>query len=123
LPCALGLKIAGLDLPPLGHSSFDTWLDLVLAGDAGFVGAVGLGLAVVLVYLLLFQTLASRTIGMRALGLGIIDLRGLPLSPWRAGLRTVAYLASLATVGLGFVWNRFRSRSAAACTIGLRARS
>jgi len=100
-------KLAGLDLPPVGTSGLDTWLDLILAGDAGFLGASGLGLVVILVYLLLFQTLGSRTIGMRVLHLDIIDLRGMPLSPWRAGLRTVAYLASLATLGLGFVWIGF----------------
>src|SRR5262245_43770073 len=50
---AVASKLAGLDLPSVRHSGLDTWLDLILAGDAGFLGASGLGLAVVLVYLLL----------------------------------------------------------------------
>ncbi len=100
-------KLAGLDLPALRHGSIDTWLDLALAGDPAFLGALGLGVAVIVVYLLLFQALVSRTIGMRALGLTIVDLTGAPLGPWRAALRTVGYLVALATLGLGFLWVGF----------------
>ena len=100
-------RLAGLDLPALRRGSLDTWLDLILAGDPGFLGAVGLGIAVIVVYLLVFQALVSRTIGMRALGLTIVDLTGAPLRPLRATLRTFGYLVSLATLGLGFVWVGF----------------
>jgi uncharacterized RDD family membrane protein YckC len=100
-------RLAHLDLPTLRGSSLDTWLDLALAGDPGFLGALGLGLAVLVVYLYLFQALTSRTLGMRALGLDIIDLTGAPLGPLRAGVRTLGYLAGLATLGLGFLWVGF----------------
>jgi uncharacterized RDD family membrane protein YckC len=100
-------KLAGLNLPILRRGSIDTWLDLALAGDPAFLGALGLAVAVLAVYLFLFQSLAARTIGMRALGLTIIDLVGAPITPWRAGLRTLGYLACLATLGLGFVWVGF----------------
>jgi uncharacterized RDD family membrane protein YckC len=100
-------KLSGLDLPSLRHASLDTWLDLALAGDPAFLGALGLGLAVVAVYLLLFQALVSHTIGMRAFRLEIIDLGGAPLTPWRATLRTIGYLVGIATLGLGFLWVAF----------------
>ena len=100
-------KLAGLDLPALRHGSLDTRLDLALAGDPGFLGAIGLGVAVLVIYLFLFQALATRTIGMRAFRLTIVDLTGAPLTPWRAALRTVGYLVSIATLGLGFLWVGF----------------
>jgi uncharacterized RDD family membrane protein YckC len=100
-------KLAGLNLPALRRGSLDTWLDLALAGDPGFLGALGLGVAVVAVYLFLFQALAARTIGMRMMGLTVIDLGGAPIVPWRAGLRTLGYLVGLATLGLGFIWVGF----------------
>src|SRR5262249_39302908 len=97
-------KLSGLDLPSLRHASLDTWLDLALAGDPAFLGALGLGLAVVAVYLLLFQALVSHTIGMRAFRLEIIDLGGAPLTPRRATPPPLGYLASLPPPPLGFLW-------------------
>ena len=100
-------KLAGLNLPALRNGSIDTWLDLALAGDPAFLGALGLGVAVIALYLFLFQALAARTIGMRAFRMTIIDLGGAPIPPWRAGLRTLGYLVSMATLGLGFIWVGF----------------
>jgi len=44
---------------------------------------------------------------MRALGLKVIDVYGEPPSVTRSALRTLGYLAGLATLGLGFVWVGF----------------
>src|SRR6266568_3041499 len=58
-------RLTGLTLPSPRKSAVDYWLDLVLAGDPGLLTALGLGAAVLLIYLLLFQVLAGRTLGMR----------------------------------------------------------
>jgi len=100
-------KLAGLNLPAIRHGSIDTWLDLALGGDPAFLGGLGLGAAVIALYVFLFQSLVAHTIGMRVLRLTVIDLAGAPVSPWRAGLRTIGYLVCLATLGLGFLWVAF----------------
>src|SRR5262249_15356070 len=83
LPLALAVvwlagRLTGLTLPSPRRSAVDYWLDLALAGDPGLVTALGLGAAVLVIYLLLFQTLSARTVGMRLLGLRIIDIYGEP---------------------------------------------
>jgi uncharacterized RDD family membrane protein YckC len=85
----------------------DYWLDLALGGEPALWGAFGLGLAIAVIYLLVFQATLGRTLGMRAIGLRVIDVYGEPPALWRAGLRTAGYLASAATLGLGFVWVGF----------------
>jgi uncharacterized RDD family membrane protein YckC len=112
LPAAMAVvwlasKLAGLRLPPVSGAKLDAWLDLILAGDAAVLGAVGLGAAVAAIYLLCFQVLAGRTLGMRALGLRIIDVYGEPPSALRALTRTAGYFVNLATGGLGFLWIGF----------------
>jgi uncharacterized RDD family membrane protein YckC len=112
LPLALGViwtasRLTGLALPSPRRSAVDYWLDLLLAGDPGLCAALGLGAAVLLVYLLLFQTLAGRTLGMRLVRLQIIDVYGDPPAVARAAARAVGYLVSLATLGLGFLWIAF----------------
>jgi uncharacterized RDD family membrane protein YckC len=112
LPLALAVvwvasKLTGLTLPSPRKSAVDYWLDLMLAGDPGLLTALGLGAAVLVIYLLLFQTLAARTLGMRVVGLRIIDVYGDPPPVWRAGLRALGYLVAIGTGGLGFLWIGF----------------
>src|SRR5262249_46600487 len=112
LPIALAVvwlasRLAGLTLPSPRKSAVDYWLDLALAGDPGLLAAIGLGAAVLVLYLLLFQALTARTLGMRLLHLRIIDVYGDPPAVWRAGLRAFGYLVALAPLGLGFLWVAF----------------
>src|SRR5215470_6863909 len=100
-------KVAGLPLPGLRRTRVDDWLDLLLAGDATVWGAAGLALSIVLAYLLAFQALAGRTVGMRLLGIRIIDVYGDTPSPLRSLVRTLGYIAGLATLLLGFLWIGF----------------
>ena len=65
------------------------------------MGAIGL------LYLLVFQIVYGRTLGMRALGLQIIDVYGDRPSPGRCLARCLGYLAGLATLFLGFLWMGF----------------
>ena len=107
--CWVAGKVAGVHLPPSRHRSIDFWLDLLLANDPALLGGIGLTLAIAVVYAQVFQLTMSRTLGMRALKLRIIDVYGDELSTARAALRTLGYLASLATLGLGFLWIGFDS--------------
>jgi uncharacterized RDD family membrane protein YckC len=103
----LAKRLAGLDLPPVRAANLDAWLDLLLAGDPAVLGALGLASAIAAVYLVLFQTLAARTVGMRLLGLRIIDVYGEAPSALRALVRTAGYFAGAAAFGLGFLWIGF----------------
>src|SRR5580765_7943239 len=55
-------RLAGVGLPAARNTSVDYWLDLALAGDPALWGFLGLTLTIGLLYLLLFQTMAGRTL-------------------------------------------------------------
>lgn len=99
--------IVGVGFPPARHRGIDYWLDLVLAGDAALTGALSLIAFMGLLYLFLFQALAGRTLGMRLLGLSVIDVYGDRPSLTRAALRTLGYLVCGLTLNLGFLWIGF----------------
>jgi uncharacterized RDD family membrane protein YckC len=112
LPAALLLavgatRLAGASLPDVRRVALDYWLDLAISRDPALWGTAGLVLAIVVIYLFLFHMTVGRTLGMRALGLRVIDVYGEPPRITRAALRTLGYLAGLATLGLGFVWVGF----------------
>jgi uncharacterized RDD family membrane protein YckC len=105
----LASLIAAVELPPSRMRGLDFWLDLALSGDPALTMAMGLFVAVGLIYLLVFQTTTARTMGMRVLGLRIIDVYGDPPSSARCAARTAGYLAGAATLLLGFLWIGFDS--------------
>jgi uncharacterized RDD family membrane protein YckC len=112
LPAALLLaigagRLAGVSLPDARRTALDYWLDLAISGEPALWGTIGLVVAIGVIYLLLFHMTLGRTLGMRALGLRVIDVYGEPPSVARAAVRTLGYLASVATLGLGFVWVGF----------------
>ncbi|MDX2093162.1 MAG: RDD family protein [Kofleriaceae bacterium] len=102
----LASKIGGVALPPsnIRLLDLDMWIDLVLAGDGAVVMAMVLSLAIGMIYLLVFQILVGRTLGMRVLKLKIIDVYGDRPSPARCLARCGGYLAGVATLFLGFLW-------------------
>jgi uncharacterized RDD family membrane protein YckC len=100
-------KLAGVSLPDARHTAPDYWLDLAIAGEPALWGTIGLVLAIAVIYLFLFHMTVARTLGMRVCKLRVIDVYGEPPSVARAALRTLGYLASAATLGLGFVWVGF----------------
>jgi uncharacterized RDD family membrane protein YckC len=105
----LAAVITGIQLPPANQRGLDFWLDMILAREPALIGGVGLALAIALIYLFLFQATTGRTLGMRVLRVRVIDLFGDPPSIPRTAARTAAYLASIATLGLGFFWVAFDS--------------
>lgn len=116
IPSALVLtflvsKVAGVHLPPsnLKLLDVDMWIDLVLATDPALVMAMVMMLAIGLVYLLVFQIVVGRTLGMRLLKMKIIDVYGDRPSPARCVARCGGYVASVATLFLGFLWMGFDS--------------
>jgi uncharacterized RDD family membrane protein YckC len=102
-------RLAGLHLPRLHVFDVDMWIDLVLATDPALLMALVLFLAIAVAYLLVFQIVLGRTLGMRVLKLKIIDVYGDPPSPRRCVARCAGYVASLATLFLGFLWIGFDS--------------
>lgn len=123
IPAALLITViasalAGVRLPPSKFAllDLDTWIDLVLAwidlalaADPALVMGVVLMLAVGMTYLLVFHIVLGRTLGMRVLGLTIIDVYGERPSPARCVARCGGYLAGIATLFLGFLWMGFDS--------------
>ena len=104
-------KIAGVHLPPsnLKVLDVDMWIDLVLATDPALVMAMVMLLAIGLIYLLVFQIVVGRTLGMRLLKMKIIDVYGDRPSPARCVARCGGYIAGVATLFLGFLWMGFDS--------------
>jgi uncharacterized RDD family membrane protein YckC len=104
-------KITGVHLPAktLHVTDVDLWIDLVLATDPALVMGMVLVFAIGLIYLMVFQVAAGRTLGMRVMKMKIIDVYGDPPSPARCLARSAGYLASAATLFLGFLWIGFDS--------------
>jgi uncharacterized RDD family membrane protein YckC len=100
-------SLAGMRLPPARRTGIDYWLDLALAGEPALWGGLALTLAVMVIYLLLFQAMSGRTLGMRLLRLRVIDVYGDPPSVLVSMLRSFGYLVCLGTLSLGFVWVGF----------------
>ena len=96
--------LVGLIIGIRPFAKLDIWLDLILASDPAFQLAFELGLVVAAIYAMVFQIAAGRTLGMRALGLRIVDVYGDSPSPRRSLVRTLGYVAGVATLLLGFVW-------------------
>lgn len=104
-------KLGGVHLPPsnLAVLDLDMWIDLVLATDPALVMGMVLFLAIGMTYLLVFQIIVGRTLGMRLLKIKIIDIYGDRPSPARCVARCAGYLAGVATLFLGFLWMGFDS--------------
>lgn len=104
-------KIAGVHLPPsnLKVLDVDMWIDLVLATDPALVMGMVMLIAIGMIYLLVFQIVLGRTLGMRLLKIKIIDVYGDRPSPGRCVARCAGYLAGVATLFLGFLWIGFDS--------------
>ncbi|MGE0868895.1 MAG: RDD family protein [Kofleriaceae bacterium] len=104
-------KIAGVALPPsnLRVVDIDMWIDLMLGTDPALIMGLVLMLAIGAAYVLVFQIALGRTLGMRLLKLKIIDVYGDRPSPARCVARCAGYLASIATLFLGFLWIGFDS--------------
>jgi uncharacterized RDD family membrane protein YckC len=104
-------KIAGVHLPPsnIHLTDIDLWVDLIIRTDPALVTGFVLLVAIGMIYLLVFQIILGRTLGMRVLKLKIIDVYGDRPSPKRCIARCGGYLASVATLFLGFLWMGFDS--------------
>ena len=104
-------KIAGVHLPArnMRLTDIDMWIDLVLATDPAILMGLVMLLAISMTYLLVFHITLGRTLGMRVLHMKVIDVYGDPPSPARCIARCAGYLASGATLFLGFLWIGFDS--------------
>lgn len=103
-------RLAHVRLPSnLGLLDVDLWIDLVLASDPALLMGAGLTVAIGLCYLLLFHIALGRTLGMRLLGIKVIDVHGDPPSAARCAVRVASYVAGLVTLLLGFLWIGFDS--------------
>lgn len=104
-------KVSGVGLPPsnLRLVDLDMWIDLALDTDPSLVMGLVLSIAIGLTYLLVSHIVLGQTVGMRLLKLRIIDVYGERPSPARCVARCAGYLASAATLFLGFLWMGFDS--------------
>jgi uncharacterized RDD family membrane protein YckC len=106
-------KLSGVRLPSLRLRDVDLWIDLVLAADPALVMGTVMFTAIGLIYLFVFHVIQGRTPGMRVMKLRVIDIYGDRPSPARCAARCAGYLASAATLFLGFLWMGFDSEKRA----------
>jgi uncharacterized RDD family membrane protein YckC len=108
-------KIAGVHLPPSNMRilDIDLWIDLALATDPALLMGFILFTAIGMTYLLVFQIILGRTLGMRLLKMRVIDVFGEKPSPARCAARCAGYLAGVCTLFLGFLWMGFDSEKRA----------
>jgi uncharacterized RDD family membrane protein YckC len=109
LPAALVLalitcRLVHLRLP--GRQAFapDRLLDLLVAADPALITVLCLVTAIIVIYCGAFLILGGRTLGMRALGLRLIDVYGEAPRAARVLVRLLAGMVSVATLGLGLGW-------------------
>jgi uncharacterized RDD family membrane protein YckC len=104
-------KVANVHLPAKNIKLLDVdmWIDLVLATNPAIVMGLVMFIAITLIYLFVFHMTLGRTLGMRVLKMKVIDVYGDPPSPARCAARCAGYLASIATLFLGFLWIGFDS--------------
>jgi uncharacterized RDD family membrane protein YckC len=104
-------KISGVGLPAMKINWFDIdlWIDLILAMDSGLVMAMVLTWGIGLTYLSVFHIVRGQTLGMKIMKMKVVDLYGDSPSIRRCFLRVLGYVASIATLGLGFLWIGFDS--------------
>lgn len=94
-------------LPRLGQLGPDYVVDMAVNGGA--LAEAGLALLAILgfLYFFLFTALRGQTMGKHLLAIRVIDAFGQRPSLWRSMLRTLAYVPSLALLGLGVLWIGF----------------
>lgn len=102
-------QLAGIHMPAsnLHVRDVDLWIDLVIATDPALIMGLVLFGAIGWVYLLVFHIARGRTIGMQIMNMKVIDLYGDPPSPRRSVARCAGYIATAATLFLGFLWVGF----------------
>lgn len=102
-------RMTGVHLPTSRIKGLDFWLDLLLASDPALMTAFAMLLFVTCAYLMTFQVVLGRTLGMRLLKMRVIDVWGDRPSILRCAARTGGYVLGAATVMLGFLWVGFDS--------------
>lgn len=99
--------IGGDRVPMLSELGFDLLVDIATNGGAIGPMAIGLASIIVALYFFLFTALRGQTLGMRVVGIRIIDEFGAQPSLTRAIARTFGYALSLLLFSLGFLWIAF----------------
>jgi uncharacterized RDD family membrane protein YckC len=105
----IAVSISDMSLPPSRMRQIDFWVDQLLATNPVLMTAVVMILAVGAIYLLIFQILLGRTLGMRVMKMRIIDVWGDRPTIARCAARTAGYLVGVGTIALGFLWVGFDS--------------
>jgi len=104
------VRLFEVALPSSTLPLYDYLVQLHLQGDPLVVGGLVFGAAVAGVYFLIGHVIWSSTVGMRTLGLVVVDKRG---EKPGAGVCTARILGAglcVAYFGLGFVWTAFDNR-------------
>jgi uncharacterized RDD family membrane protein YckC len=97
----------GHPLPRPGQLGPDYVVDMAVNGGGLAEALLLLSAAVAFAYFFLFTALRGQTFGKHLMHVKVIDAYGERPSLWRALLRTLAYLPSLALLALGFLWIGF----------------
>lgn len=110
LLCALAwvwARLFQLELPSERLPLFDYLVQLYLLDDPMVVGGAIFLAGVATAYFLIAPLLWSATVGLRLLGLGLVEGDGRAVGPAAATVRALGALLSAAYLGLGFLWILF----------------
>jgi uncharacterized RDD family membrane protein YckC len=98
-----------LNVPAIAR--FEQFLESILPGSNAFISwflgpqfALILTLVFFYSYFVFFLSTTGQTVGMALMGLRVVTTGGQRLRPWRALVRTLCYVLSLAPFGLGYLW-------------------
>jgi uncharacterized RDD family membrane protein YckC len=99
--------ILGHPLPRPGQLGPDYLVDMAVNGGGLAEALLVLAAVVSFAYFFLFTALRGQTFGKHLMGVKVIDPYGARPPLWRALVRTIAYIPSLAMLALGFLWIGF----------------
>lgn len=104
------VRLFDVALPSSTLPLYDYLVQLHLQDDPLVVGGLLFGVSVAGVYFLIGHLLWSTTVGMRTLGLVVVDSHGENPGVGACTTRILGAVLSAAYFGLGFVWIAFDSR-------------
>jgi uncharacterized RDD family membrane protein YckC len=79
------------------------WGEAATSSQVLVASARGFEIVFALYYMTLLHWLWGQTLGKMAMGVRVVDLSGEPIGMGRAIVRTLGYLISEATLGVGFL--------------------
>ena len=103
----ISFRVTGIQTKELSGLRIETFLELFLEGGAILFGLLVLGFFFLFLYSVIFWGITGATIGMRVMGLRVINIYGYTPEWWRVVVRSITMLLGGLMMGLGIIWIAF----------------